>query len=120
MLVRADAAAQQNFAGFHAEADRCRPNAAFRAQKMFVAPQDADATAADVPMEDDASASAAPAAGAAAAEAAPGPQPDSGATAMETEEVMVKKKRTKKVALTVVPHTLSPTEADVSVRMIQL
>ena len=35
---------------------------------------------------------------------------------METEEVMVKKKRTKKVALPVVPHTLSPTEADVSVR----
>jgi hypothetical protein len=85
---------------------------------MFVASQDVDATAADVPMEDDTSA--APAAGAAAAEAAPGPQPDGGATAMETEEVMVKKKRTKKVALPVVPHTLSPTEADVSVRMTQL
>ena len=34
---------------------------------------------------------------------------------METEEVMVKKKRTKKAAVPVVAHTLSPTEADVSV-----
>lgn len=44
-----------------------------------------------------------------------GPQPDGGAAPMETEEVMVKKKRTKKVAVPVVPHTLSLTETEVAV-----
>lgn len=72
------------------------------------------AAADDSAMEDAAAPAAAEGAGA-ESDAAVGLQPEGGAAPMETEEVMVKKKRTRKVVVPVVAHTLSPTEGEVSV-----
>jgi heat shock protein 4 len=90
--------------------------AADAAQPADTPMQDGEAaptSAGDTAMEDAAAPAAAEGAPA-ESDAAPGPQPEGGAAPMEMEEVMVTKKRTRKVSVPVAAHTLSPSEAEVS------